>query len=1256
MDEDDTADAAAAAASPAALAAALAGLVRKHGRLLVSHAEAVRALAALAGDVMAAPSAGEKAVTDAVQALQELCSSEVYGSTQLSAAVLKELLPCLLYGRAPSAATGLKSQSTLTKLQKDCRANAMDVALACADSPTSPACAALSRQLVLRAPERADLHAHAVEAARDLVITLPLAERHRMGRFLAKLSKNAKPARRQVAAELAGELLASMPGASEDIPLGMEEEVSTPGSWGERTPGGALTPGGGARTPGSIAARSPYAFTPGGGTPYATTPASAAASTPGSATPLPSERCRLALPWGVSCAGVVVARASDKAPAVRAKALQGLSAALRALTAEGFHALVGKAASASPGTTILPTGAATDMALGFINPSEAGTGTGDAPSTGAATPVGPTPMETEGVLGRGSARSQLALAPLLYRRTTDAKPAVRKAALQALEALCVSAGRASREDVAALSACCADAMVSVRRQAAASLGAMCAGIGGDATVAAAVADTVLPLAADPERQVSDKAAEVCEEVFLAPLLGADANAAASTLGALATAPTAASALPKALAALHAKKAIKPAHVKALQQAAQQGAAPAARVGALALLAELADCAPGAVSSAFLWAQWQTLSADSNVEDDTSMADVLRILAKCGAAALKEVQVDAIAEALSARLSACLTSPATAAAMLGAARALGAPVEPIMRAAGAAVVRAVAAGAVGGDEPADAPVAAPLVSALFTLGEAALALEAAAPADAVTMTQALLGARLVSHSDGSGSVRVPSVVRAHAWAALGKLCVAHEPLAKKCAVLFVDEAEKGAEAAARNNALVALTDLCVKFTSVVDGRMDRLAACLRDPCELVRRQAMLLLSSLLQRDYLKWRGAVFHRFCLALVDESPAVRDLAQHLLSGPLAGRAPGHFIEAFFVLNACTAGPGASADVPAEARERALFCLEGIENRMRRLGVYRRLLSAMPGEQAFSSCAKLAQEVVGAAVDGGLPLEGGDANKATSEVLADALSVLACREASASASARMAAEGEAESAAAAVAAAKGRMVASLARRHVQEQVAPLLVELRQLLAQKRHALQGHLLACAADVLRPFKADIKTVLAADAQFAAEVADELRRRQQSVAPAQALKTPPPTQAVARQAASAPGAGAPRGTSPATVAKTPAAAKPPASPLYEALSGGRTPHGALSVPRLRRGRSGTAASRTPGKSPLGARAAAANVEPAAVLPMKTPENAAGRVEQWRVSVPMPEESGAMENDADAENTAPAARASPAAVPGAGGKRKR
>jgi condensin-2 complex subunit D3 len=36
-----------------------------------------------------------------------------------------------------------------------------------------------------------------------------------------------------------------------------------------------------------------------------------------------------------------------------------------------------------------------------------------------------------------------------------------------------------------------------------------------------------------------------------------------------------------------------------------------------------------------------------------------------------------------------------------------------------------------------------------------------------------------------------------------------------------------------------------------------AAC-RDPHELVRRQALALLANLLMKDYVKWRGTLFHR--------------------------------------------------------------------------------------------------------------------------------------------------------------------------------------------------------------------------------------------------------------------------------------------------------------------------------------------------------------------------------------------------------------
>ena len=47
-------------------------------------------------------------------------------------------------------------------------------------------------------------------------------------------------------------------------------------------------------------------------------------------------------------------------------------------------------------------------------------------------------------------------------------------------------------------------------------------------------------------------------------------------------------------------------------------------------------------------------------------------------------------------------------------------------------------------------------------------------------------------------------------------------------------------------MVALTDLTVQYTVLVDAHIPRLAACLADPNELVRRQALALLASLLSR--------------------------------------------------------------------------------------------------------------------------------------------------------------------------------------------------------------------------------------------------------------------------------------------------------------------------------------------------------------------------------------------------------------------------
>ena len=47
-------------------------------------------------------------------------------------------------------------------------------------------------------------------------------------------------------------------------------------------------------------------------------------------------------------------------------------------------------------------------------------------------------------------------------------------------------------------------------------------------------------------------------------------------------------------------------------------------------------------------------------------------------------------------------------------------------------------------------------------------------------------------------------------------------------------------------MVALADLCIQYTALVDTHVPRLAACLADPHELVRRQALALLANLLSK--------------------------------------------------------------------------------------------------------------------------------------------------------------------------------------------------------------------------------------------------------------------------------------------------------------------------------------------------------------------------------------------------------------------------
>lgn len=135
---------------------------------------------------------------------------------------------------------------------------------------------------------------------------------------------------------------------------------------------------------------------------------------------------------------------------------------------------------------------------------------------------------------------------------------------------------------------------------------------------------------------------------------------------------------------------------------------------------------------------------------------------------------------------------------------------------------------------------------------------------------------------------------------GKLCLQNEPLAKKCVVQMARELLVSRHAPIRNNLVIVLCDLAVRYSTKVDPYISTISSCLKDPCFLVRKQTLTLLTRLLQEDYIKWRGSLFFHFVSTLVD--PELSRFAEFCLEHLLLVRHPGmfyqHFVECIFFFN----------------------------------------------------------------------------------------------------------------------------------------------------------------------------------------------------------------------------------------------------------------------------------------------------------------------------------------------------------------------
>ena len=394
----------------------------------------------------------------AMRALGRLLRPE-HGETLQSAAMLMQrLAPSLLGLTGEGMRAKNLGPSAVSKGAKSAMSHAVGLVrdIASNNPVARPAVAALTRHLALRCGENADARAAAADATLVILRALPSHETESFTTFVTKLSRNAKVPQRLLATELAVAMLESLPG-----PFLPPHTVPTP-TLGYTSAGA------------STGASTPTACTPvrrdDAGTPTAR---AASMWTP--------------QPWGVRCTAVLIQRASDKAPSIRAKALQGLATALH----DAPPPLVALARGEVSAAAVIAAGVNQRVFTGAGGRTPGSGLTMFAKSSRVSTTTG-TPVSGDGKAGCAGtpdvdspnhgtptcAAAGIDLPTVLRRRCFDEKAAVRKSAVAALEAAVVAlaspAVGPSEEDLAAISGACSDALVSVRRQGMLSLSALLA--------------------------------------------------------------------------------------------------------------------------------------------------------------------------------------------------------------------------------------------------------------------------------------------------------------------------------------------------------------------------------------------------------------------------------------------------------------------------------------------------------------------------------------------------------------------------------------------------------------------------------------------------------------------------------------------------------------------------------------------------------------------------------------------------------------
>ncbi|GMS95430.1 hypothetical protein PENTCL1PPCAC_17605 [Pristionchus entomophagus] len=341
----------------------------------------------------------------------------------------------------------------------------------------------------------------------------------------------------------------------------------------------------------------------------------------------------------------------------------------------------------------------------------------------------------------------------------------------------------------------------------------------------------------------------------------------------------------------------------------------------------------------------------------------------------------------------------------------------------------------------------------------------------------------------------ATVRRCALTTIGKFCLMDEAIAKACIATFIRQLKFNPDHIIRNNIVIVLCDLCIRYTLLVDKYTPIIASCLKDSAILVRQQTLECLTILIKEAFIRWEGQLMYRFVATILDDNGPIREYSMFCLKDVLLPQNPcmffNHFIECLLYFNDVPRKyKMASTDSSGDIDKAIKFTLSGTENEAARIKLYEFMLDTFDDKQKFITMAKMCEEIFTAVYSEEMRIE----DERVVALLTDAFKVISCEQMQLKLDVGKKGDEEEEEQPApqVVQEAAKSMITAVFRTAIITSIMPHVLELRRYLIEKRHPIMKYMMGVLRALTKSHMDQLQEFFAGDRIALREIEYDIKR--------------------------------------------------------------------------------------------------------------------------------------------------------------------